>query len=126
MAILVDQWIGKMYSETTGAYIGHPTEDHLARYLGFQDRQSLRESGEKPEFTCYIKKALSVISQYHITKACEPGKGHFPIGHIFVAKNMGWSDSMTVNNRNLNINVNSEVSDKQLTDIITGNAGDWL
>ena len=62
----------------------------LALFLGFNDRQSLYDYQEKPEFTCIVKKARTIVE-------CEYEKrlsGATPTGSIFALKNMGWNDKV--------------------------------
>ena len=72
----------------------------LALYLGFCSRQSLYDYEKRAEFSYSIKKARTMIEMHHE----EGAGGKTPTGHIFMLKNMGWSDSTKVESTNLNIN----------------------
>ena len=90
----------KMNEVTEEVEFNSPKVTGLALYLGFSCKQSLYDYEEKAEFTYLIKRARSIIEMYH-----ENGVGgKSPTGHIFVLKNMGWSDSTKIESTNLNLN----------------------
>lgn len=73
-------------------YFNDPELKHswtgLARYLGFESRQSLEDYKSKQGFSYPIKKALLRIEEKY-----ENGLfGKNPAGSIFALKNFGWKD----------------------------------
>ena len=65
-----------------------PTMPGLARYLGFESRQSLWDYGQKPLFSYTIKNALLAMEEFLVRKIAKQGN---PTGGlIFLAKN--WFD----------------------------------
>jgi hypothetical protein len=65
-----------------------PTVTGLALYLGFADKTTLYEYRDRPELSYPIKRALTMIEQYH-----EEGLSDNNVaGRIFALKNMGWKD----------------------------------
>lgn len=68
--------------------IQKPTVTGLALALGFADKTTLYEYRDRTEFSYSIKRALTMIEQYH-----ELGlDGNSVAGRIFALKNMGWTD----------------------------------
>ncbi len=68
--------------------IQKPTVTGLALALGFADKTTLYEYRDRPEFSYSIKRALTMIEQYH-----EEGLSDNNVaGRIFALKNMGWKD----------------------------------
>lgn len=65
-----------------------PTVTGLALYLGFCDRQSLYDYGNKEEFSCIIKRARTCIENHYENSL----NGKSSTGAIFALKNMGWAD----------------------------------
>lgn len=62
----------------------------LVLYLGFQDKKSLRDYREKPEFSPLIKKMLTLVEKHYEDRLDENN----PAGAIFALKNMGWDDKV--------------------------------
>lgn len=60
----------------------------LVLYLGFKDKKSLRDYGERPEFSPLIKKMLTLVEKHYEDRLDENN----PAGAIFALKNMGWDD----------------------------------
>ena len=60
----------------------------LVLYLGFQDKKSLRDYGERPGFSPLIKKMLTLVEKHYEDRLDENN----PAGAIFALKNMGWDD----------------------------------
>lgn len=68
--------------------IKKPTISGLALSLGFADKSTLYEYRDRPEFSYSIKRAISMIEQFH-----EEGLSDNNVaGRIFALKNMGWKD----------------------------------
>ena len=65
-----------------------PTVTGLALHLGFADKTTLYEYRDRDGFSYLIKRALTIIEQYHE----EAMDGNNVAGRIFVLKNMGWKD----------------------------------
>jgi hypothetical protein len=66
-----------------------PTVTGLALFLTFADKTSLYEYRDRPEFSYPIKRALTLIENYH-----EKGLTDNNVtGRIFALKNMGWKDT---------------------------------
>lgn len=81
------------------AMIPHPpTVAGLALYLGFEDRRSLYDYKERPEFSHTIKKAILKIEE-NAENALITGKAS--TGAIFWLKNHGWTDK-TIQDVNVN------------------------
>jgi hypothetical protein len=81
-----------------------PTVTGLALHLGFADKTTLYEYRDRPEFSYSIKRALTMIEQYH-----EEGlSGNNVTGTIFALKNMGWKDKQETEH-------SGEVGIKQIT-----------
>lgn len=81
------------------ALIPHPpTVAGLALYLGFEDRRSLYDYKERPEFSHTIKKAILKIEE-NAENALITGKAS--TGAIFWLKNHGWTDK-TIQDVNVN------------------------
>lgn len=67
----------------------------LARYLGFESRQSLEDYKSKDGFSYPIKKALLQIEEKY-----ENGLfGKNPAGSIFALKNFGWKDKQEIDQK---------------------------
>ena len=66
-----------------------PTVAGLALYLGFDDRRSLYDYKDKPDFTHTVKKAISRVEEY-AEKQLTTGAA---TGAIFWLKNHGWADT---------------------------------
>lgn len=66
-----------------------PTVAGLALFLGFDDRRSLYDYKDKPEFTHTIKKAISRVEEYAEKQLTTGGA----TGAIFWLKNHGWADT---------------------------------
>lgn len=84
------------FEEAVDKYFSDPDFNHswtgLARYLGFESRQSLEDYKKKPGFSYPIKKALLQIEEKY-----ENGLfGKNPAGSIFALKNFGWKDKQEV------------------------------
>lgn len=60
----------------------------LALWLGFADKSTLYEYRDREEFSYPIKRALTMIEQYHEERLSE----NSVTGSIFALKNMGWRD----------------------------------
>lgn len=70
--------------------IAKPTVTGLALHLGFADKTTLYEYRDRPQFSYPIKRALTMIEQYH-----ELGLSDNNVtGRIFALKNMGWKDKV--------------------------------
>lgn len=67
-----------------------PTISGLALWLGFEDRQSLYDYKERPQFSCIIKKAILMIEDY-AEEVLLSGEGT-ATGAIFWLKNHKWTD----------------------------------
>lgn len=67
-----------------------PTISGLALWLGFEDRQSLYDYKERPEFSHIIKKAVLMIEDY-AEEVLLSGEGT-ATGAIFWLKNHKWTD----------------------------------
>lgn len=65
-----------------------PTISDLVLYLGFVDRQSFYDYGNKPEFSGIIKKARTMIEREYENKL----HSQTCTGAIFALKNFGWID----------------------------------
>lgn len=69
-----------------------PTIAGLALALGFEDRQSIYDYKDRPEFSCVIKKAITRIEDY--------AEKHLYIGRatgaIFWLKNHKWTDKTEI------------------------------
>ena len=80
-----------------------PTVSGLALYLGFEDRRSLYDYKEKPEFSHTIKKAITRIEDY-AERTILKNEGS-STGAIFWLKNHRWTDetkqTLTVNEYSL-------------------------
>lgn len=70
--------------------IAKPTVTGLALHLGFADKTTLYEYRDRPEFSYPIKRALTMIEQYHELGLCDNNVA----GRIFALKNMGWRDKV--------------------------------
>lgn len=68
--------------------IPKPTVTGLALALGFADKTTLYEYRDRPEFSYSIKRALTIIEQYHELGLSDNNVA----GRIFALKNMGWKD----------------------------------
>lgn len=80
------------------AVISHPpTVAGLALWLGFEDRRSMYDYKDRPEFSHTIKKAILRIEE-NAENALISGKAS--TGAIFWLKNHGWTDK-TVQDVNL-------------------------
>lgn len=89
-----------------------PTVTGLALFLGFCDRQSMRDYKEYPEFSCTIKKAITRIEN-HYEELLQSGS---PTGAIFALKNFGWKDKFEQEiTGNLNV---SNMSDEELKSML--------
>lgn len=77
---------------TTGKTIPNPkpTVTGLALHLGFADKTTLYEYRDRPEFSYSIKRALTMIEEYHERGLTENNV----TGRIFALKNMGWKDNL--------------------------------
>jgi hypothetical protein len=69
-----------------------PTVTGLALHLGFASKQSLYDYEKDDRFSYPIKRALSMIEQYHEERLSENNV----TGAIFALKNMGWRDKTEV------------------------------
>jgi hypothetical protein len=65
-----------------------PSVTGLALSLGFASKQSLYDYEKDERFSYPIKRALSMIEQYHEERLSE----NSVTGSIFALKNMGWKD----------------------------------
>lgn len=65
-----------------------PTITGLTLFLGFSDRQSFRDYGNKSSFSCTIKRAHTRIEQEYE----ENLQANNVAGSIFALKNLGWKD----------------------------------
>ena len=70
--------------------IAKPTVTGLALHLGFADKTTLYEYRDRPEFSYSIKRALTIIENYHESNL----DGNNVTGRIFALKNMGWRDKV--------------------------------
>lgn len=70
--------------------IKKPTVTGLALALGFADKTTLYEYRDRTEFSYPVKRALSMIEQYHEEGLSENNVA----GRIFALKNMGWKDKI--------------------------------
>lgn len=87
-----------------GDFISPPTVNGLALFLGFADKFSLYEYQQKPLFTYSIKRARTVIEEYHESRM----SGNSVAGSIFVLKNFaGWKETTetTVINKDYEIDL---------------------
>lgn len=64
----------------------------LARYLGFESRQSLEDYKSKPGFAYPIKKALLCIEEIYEQSLFSKNAA----GPIFALKNFGWRDRQEI------------------------------
>ena len=85
-----------VFGDACEAYFDDPECDYtmcgLALALDFCERRSLYEYLEKPGFSAHVKKALTRIERNHERRVTSGT----PTGHIFVLKNMGWSDKQDI------------------------------
>lgn len=65
----------------------------LARYLGFESRQSLFDYEQKDGFSYPIKRAKLLIEE-QLEIDCKNKQN--PTGTIFIMKNFGWSDKQEI------------------------------
>ncbi len=70
-----------------------PTVTGLALHLGFESKDTLYSYAKKDGFSYSIKKALTLIEQYH---EIQVAYGDKCTGNIFVLKNFNWKDSQAV------------------------------
>lgn len=70
--------------------IAKPTVTGLALHLGFADKTTLYEYRDRTEFSYSIKRALTIIENYHESNL----DGNNVTGRIFALKNMGWRDKV--------------------------------
>lgn len=70
-----------------------PTVTGLTLYLGFDNKSTLYDYSRKVEFSNSIKRALTMIEQYHEIAASHGDKC---TGNIFILKNFGWKDNTTI------------------------------
>lgn len=68
-----------------------PTVTGLSLFLGFDSKSTLYDYSKKVEFSHSIKKALTIIEQYHEEQVAYGDKC---TGNIFVLKNFNWRDSI--------------------------------
>lgn len=78
------------YFNPDGKKLDKPTVTGLALHLGFADKTTLYEYRDRPEYSYSIKRALTMIEQYHELGLTENNFG----GRIFALKNMGWKDKV--------------------------------
>lgn len=90
--IYVGSKCGKPDEIPTGekTMIAKPTVTGLALHLGFADKTTLYEYRDRPEFSYSIKRALTIIENYHESNL----DGNNVTGRIFALKNMGWRDKV--------------------------------
>jgi hypothetical protein len=69
-----------------------PSVTGLSLSLGFADKTTLYEYRDREEFSYPIKKALTMIEQYHEERLAENNV----TGAIFALKNFGWKDKSEV------------------------------
>lgn len=83
---------GNLIKKPTGqkVRISRPTVTGLALHLGFADKTTLYEYRDRPEFSYSVKRALTIIEQYHEEGLCENNV----TGRIFALKNFGWKDKI--------------------------------
>lgn len=74
---------------------GPHTWTGLARYLGFESRQSLEDYKEKQGFSYPIKKALLRIEEIYEQNLFAKNAA----GPIFALKNFGWRDKLEVDQK---------------------------
>lgn len=82
---------GELKQPSIGYYVREPidpTITGLTLFLGFSDRQSFRDYGERDKFSCSIKRAHCRIEQCYE----ENLRGNNVAGPIFALKNLGWKD----------------------------------
>lgn len=83
----------------------------LAFFLGFESRQSIYDYSKRPEFSYTIKRAVLFIErEYEIMLESNPTAA------IFALKNFGWTDTQKIDSNNVNVNLNTDVDYKLLTD----------
>ena len=83
-----------LYFEKQKEFVLPPTVSGLALALGFEDRRSIYDYKDRPEFSHTIKRAILRIEEYAET-ALLNGEGS-ATGAIFWMKNHGWIDKQTV------------------------------
>lgn len=84
----------------------------LVLFLGFADRQSLYDYGEREGFSCIIKTARTRVE--HGYERCLFADK--PTGAIFALKNMGWKDK-TEQEITMDANMNVSMSKQEAKDI---------
>jgi hypothetical protein len=80
----------KSYFNPDGIKLDKPTVTGLALHLGFADKTTLYEYRDRLEYSYSIKKALTMIENYHELGLTENNV----TGRIFALKNMGWKDKV--------------------------------
>lgn len=81
------------YSKAGEAYeIPIPTFTDLCIFLGFCDRQSFYDYEKRPEFSCSMKKARTLVEREYE----EMLHGNNATGAIFALKNFGWRDKQEI------------------------------
>lgn len=73
-----------------------PTVSGMALYLGFMNRNSMYDYGDRGEFSGTIKRAIARVAAY-AEKAILNGTGG--AGAIFWLKNHGWKDQKTIDGK---------------------------
>lgn len=87
--------------------INPPTISGLARYLGFESRQSMYDYKDREDFSYTIKETTLRIEEF-AEKQLFVGN---PVGAIFWLKNKGWRDKSEVDHSTLG---------KPITSILSG------
>lgn len=72
-----------------------PTVTGLTFHLGFSNKSTLYDYANKPYFSNFIKRALTLIEKHHEMNVAFGDKC---TGNIFVLKNMGWKDTLDMTN----------------------------
>jgi len=84
--------IDNYFSEDNKDHL-RPTISGLALWLGFDDRQSIRDYiGRNDGYSCLIKRAVARIEAIHEGRMYDAQC----VGSIFWLKNRGWSDKCEV------------------------------
>ena len=83
----------------------------LARYLGFESRQSLEDYKKRDGFSYPIKKALLRIEEKY-----EKAMMRQPAGSIFALKNFGWRDKQEIDHTTKGETIKSEIDYSKLSE----------